>query len=121
MCLTSACRYDGKDVDLTPDQEELATFYAGIPKDGPQLGNPKTAKIFNRNFFADFKEALGKDHVVQKLELCNFEAIRAHLDAKKAEVRGGEGTVEGGGRGAGRHPAAAGAGTAVVERLRWWW
>jgi hypothetical protein len=85
----------------------------GVPLDGPQLGNPKTAKVrhtriddqrsapvvtlrracysnanadkqqhatshghrlqvFNENFFRDFRAALGKEHVVQKFELCDF-------------------------------------------------
>ena len=29
--------YDGEPVALTPYQEELATFYAAMPADGPQL------------------------------------------------------------------------------------
>jgi DNA topoisomerase-1 len=31
-------KYDGKPVSLTPEQEEIASFYAAIPLDGPQLG-----------------------------------------------------------------------------------
>ncbi|CAE7318046.1 TOP1B, partial [Symbiodinium sp. KB8] len=31
--------YGGEPVDLTPAQEELATFYAQMPLDGPQLGD----------------------------------------------------------------------------------
>ncbi len=51
-------RYDGKPVVLTAEQEEVASFYAAIPEDGPQLGNPKTREIFQNNFFADFKKLL---------------------------------------------------------------
>lgn len=47
--------YDGEPVELTPAQEEVATFYAAMPPDGPQLSNPQTAKVFNANFFGDFK------------------------------------------------------------------
>ena len=43
-------------VDLDPICEELATFYALVPDDGPQLGDPTTAKIFQDNFFKDFKK-----------------------------------------------------------------
>jgi DNA topoisomerase-1 len=50
--------YDGEPVELTPAQEEVASFYAAMPPDGPQLGNPKTAKVFNANFFGDFKVPL---------------------------------------------------------------
>eukprot|EP01138_Halocafeteria_seosinensis_P016337 gb/GECG01016668.1/.p1 GENE.gb/GECG01016668.1/~~gb/GECG01016668.1/.p1 ORF type:complete len:791 (+),score=179.03 gb/GECG01016668.1/:1-2373(+) len=71
--------YDGEAVDLTPAQEEMATFYAGIALDGPQLGDPKVAPIFQKNFFSDFKKILGKDHKIQKFEKCDFEPIREHL------------------------------------------
>ena len=85
--------YDGVPVSLTPAQEEIATFYASeyvwhclqkraskhpavpsaaVPTDGPHLGTARTAKVFNANFFKDFRSALGKDHVIQKLDLCDF-------------------------------------------------
>jgi DNA topoisomerase-1 len=51
-------KYDGKVVQLTPEQEEVVSFYAAIPEDGPQLGNPKTREVFQNNFFADFKALL---------------------------------------------------------------
>jgi DNA topoisomerase-1 len=35
-----------------------ASFFAGMDPDGMHLGNPKTAKIFIKNFFTDFKELL---------------------------------------------------------------
>jgi DNA topoisomerase I len=77
--------YNGKEIQLTPSQEELASFYAAIPKDGPQLGNAKTAKIFNKNFFTDFKQALGKGHEVKSFEQCDFSLIAAHLEAVREE------------------------------------
>jgi DNA topoisomerase-1 len=64
--------YDGAPLTLTPAQEEYATFYASVAPDGPQLGNPKTAKIFNRNFWDDFKAALGPDSVVKDFAKCDF-------------------------------------------------
>ena len=48
-------KYDGKSVQLTDEQEEMASFYAAMPSDGPQLGNAKTRKVFQQNFFKDFK------------------------------------------------------------------
>jgi DNA topoisomerase-1 len=75
--------YDGEPVDLNDDQEELASFYAGMPVDGPQLGDAKTAKVFNANFFKDFKAELGPKHTIQKFEKCDFSKIRAHLDKEK--------------------------------------
>ena len=40
--------YDSKRVELNAEQEELATFYASIPEDGPQLGNIKTRSVFQK-------------------------------------------------------------------------
>jgi DNA topoisomerase-1 len=75
--------YDGKEVRLTPDQEEVATFYAAMPEDGPQLGNPKTKKVFQQNFFDDFKEVLGPSHVIKSFEKCDFSLIKEHLALQK--------------------------------------
>jgi DNA topoisomerase-1 len=47
------------------------------------LGNPKTAKIFIKNWFADFKSMLGKGHVVKDFKKCDFEPIRRHLNEQK--------------------------------------
>jgi hypothetical protein len=55
-----------QEVEFTnPDHEEMATFYASIAPDGPQLGNPKTAELFNTNFMKDFRALLGDDHVIK--------------------------------------------------------
>lgn len=75
--------YDGKPVDLTVAQEEAASFFAAMDPDGMHLGNPKTAKIFIKNFFADFKELLGKKHVIKDFSKCDFEPIRRHLNEQK--------------------------------------
>lgn len=47
------------------------------------LGNPKTAPIFIKNFFTDFKEILDKKHKIKKFEKCDFEPIRRHLNEQK--------------------------------------
>jgi DNA topoisomerase I len=75
--------YDGKPIDLTPLQEEAATFFAGMDPDGMHLGNANTAPIFIKNFFEDFKEILGKGHVVKDFKKCDFEPIRRHLNEQK--------------------------------------
>jgi DNA topoisomerase-1 len=75
-------RYEGAEVELTPEQEELATYYAQVSKDSLQLANPKTARVFNKNFFRDFVRVLGPAHTIQKFDLCDFEPIRAHLAAR---------------------------------------
>eukprot|EP00903_Cladosiphon_okamuranus_P018162 g16712.t1 len=74
-------KYDGKDVSLTIPQEEVATFYASMPLDGPQLAEQGTA--FNKNFFADFKAMLGKNHPIKDFKLLDFSAMRAHLETAK--------------------------------------
>ncbi|CBJ32924.1 conserved unknown protein [Ectocarpus siliculosus] len=74
-------KYDGKEVHLTTQQEEVATFYASMPLDGPQLA--EQGKVFNKNFFTDFKAVLGKGHVIKDFKLLDFSAIRAHLDITK--------------------------------------
>jgi len=51
--------------------------------DGMHLGNPKTAKIFIDNFFADFKSILGKGHVIKDFKHCDFAPIRQHLEEQK--------------------------------------
>jgi len=75
--------YNGEPVDLTPPQEEAATFMAGMDPDGMHLGNPKTAKIFTKNFFADFRVLLGKKHVIKDYSKCDFGPIRRHLNEQK--------------------------------------
>lgn len=77
--------YDGAEVDLTPAQEEVATMYASMPLDGPQLGDPKVAKTFNKNFFADFKKLLGRNHVIKKFDKCDFTALRRYVERTRAE------------------------------------
>ena len=51
--------------------------------DGMHLGNPKTSKIFTKNFFADFKATLGKKHVIRDFDKCDFGPIRRHLNEQK--------------------------------------
>jgi DNA topoisomerase I len=60
-----------------------ATFFAAMDPDGMHLGNPKTSKIFIKNFFTDFKALLGKGHVIKTFEKCDFEPIRRHLNEQK--------------------------------------
>lgn len=75
--------YDGKEVQLTEEQEEVASFYAAMPEDGPQLGNPKTREVFQQNFMADFKETLPPGHVIKMFEKCDFSLIKKHLDKQR--------------------------------------
>ncbi len=47
------------------------------------LGNPKTAPIFIKNFFTDFKAMLSKSHGIKDFKKCDFEPIRKHLNEQK--------------------------------------
>ena len=75
--------YDGKEVRLNPNEEEAATFFASMDPEGMHLGNPKTAPIFVRNFMADFRAVLGRDHVVRDFDKCDFGPMRRHLEEQK--------------------------------------
>jgi DNA topoisomerase-1 len=75
--------YDGKAITLSPIEEEAATFFAAMDPHGMHLGNTKTAPIFIKNFMADFKAILGKNHVIKDYAKCDFGPIRRHLDEQK--------------------------------------
>lgn len=62
--------YDGKPVDLTPAQEEIATMFA-VMKDTDYA----TKERFLKNFWEDWRPYLGKNHVIKKFELCDFTPI----------------------------------------------
>ncbi|KAG8367360.1 hypothetical protein BUALT_Bualt16G0064000 [Buddleja alternifolia] len=62
--------YKGKPVDLTPEQEEVATMYA-VMLDTDYMSKPK----FRENFMTDWRKILGKNHIIQTLEDCDFTPI----------------------------------------------
>ncbi|XP_030546644.1 DNA topoisomerase 1 alpha-like [Rhodamnia argentea] len=62
--------YKGKPVDLTPGQEEVATMFA-VMKDTDYMQKDK----FKENFWTDWRKILGSNHVIQKLEHCDFTPI----------------------------------------------
>ncbi|MEW5309744.1 MAG: hypothetical protein WDW38_001606 [Sanguina aurantia] len=74
--------YDGKPVELTIQQEEVAGFYAAMTG-SPYLEKP----TFVNNFWEGFKAVLGPKHVVKCLEKCDFSRIwdwqMAAREAKK--------------------------------------
>ncbi|KAJ4772185.1 DNA topoisomerase 1 [Rhynchospora pubera] len=71
--------YNGQPVDLTPEQEEVATMFA-VMKDSDYATKPK----FIENFWNDWKQILGKNHVIKKFELCDFTPIYEwHLAEKE--------------------------------------
>lgn len=68
--------YDGHAIVLPSELEEIATFYAAMPEDGPQLGDEKIRPTFQKNFFKDFTDALGPGHAIHKFSMCDFSQIR---------------------------------------------
>ena len=78
--------YDGKPVELTTDQEEVATMYAAM------LTTDYVKKeAFQRNFMASWRPLLKKSEAgkpVKDLALCDFTAIAAHLDAQRELKKG---------------------------------
>jgi DNA topoisomerase-1 len=72
--------YDGKKIVLDPESEEYATIYAKFT-DTEYVKN----KIFNKNFFSDWKKYLKKGgfNEITDLEKCDFSLILKHLLEKK--------------------------------------
>lgn len=71
--------YNGQPVDLTPEQEEVATMFA-VMKDTDYASK----QTFIDNFFTDWRKILGKNHVIKKFELCDFTPIYEwHLREKE--------------------------------------
>lgn len=78
--------YDGKPVELTPEQEEVASMFA-VMKETDYMQKP----IFLKNFWDGFKEMLGKKHVIKDLDKCDFtpmyDYFNAQREAKKAMTK----------------------------------
>ncbi|XP_018471122.2 DNA topoisomerase 1 alpha [Raphanus sativus] len=71
--------YKGKPVDLTIEQEEVATMFA-VMKETDYYTKPQ----FRENFWNDWRKLLGKKHVIQKLDDCDFTPIYEwHLREKE--------------------------------------
>ncbi|PNT62067.1 hypothetical protein BRADI_5g24917v3 [Brachypodium distachyon] len=71
--------YNGQPVDLTPEQEEVATMFA-VMRDTEYASK----ETFINNFFTDWRKILGKTHIIKKFELCDFTTIYEwHLREKE--------------------------------------
>ncbi|XP_010482972.1 PREDICTED: DNA topoisomerase 1 alpha-like [Camelina sativa] len=62
--------YQGKPVDLTPEQEEVATMFA-VMRETEYYTKPK----FRENFWTDWRKILGKNHIIKNLDDCDFTPI----------------------------------------------
>ncbi|XRB09124.1 DNA topoisomerase I [Pycnococcus provasolii] len=73
-------RYSGQEVKLTPEQEEVATWYAQmIHTNSDYIGK----ELFQKNFWDGFKKILGKNHVIKELSKIDFAPIVEHLEAQR--------------------------------------
>jgi DNA topoisomerase-1 len=74
--------YQGQQIILEKNAEEDATLYARYI-DSDYVKN----KIFNKNFWNDWKQELGKNHIIQSLADCDFRMINDYLVRKKEEKK----------------------------------
>ena len=75
-------KYDGKEVTLTPAQEEVATMYA-VMLETDYVRKP----AFNANFWKDWSKLLGKKHVIKALSKCDFKPIHAWHVAEREKKK----------------------------------
>lgn len=85
VCHGVKLHYNGQPIDLSPQEEEAATFFAAMDPEGMHLGNPKTAPIFIKNFWTDFRTLLSPalKKQLKDFEKCDFGPIRRHLNEQK--------------------------------------
>jgi DNA topoisomerase-1 len=77
--------YDGKKMKLSPETEEVATFY------GRMLDHDYTTKdVFNKNFFKDWRKVMNADEreILRDLSKCNFSEINDHFKKVSEERKG---------------------------------
>ncbi|KWU42448.1 hypothetical protein RHOSPDRAFT_21228 [Rhodotorula sp. JG-1b] len=80
-------KYNGKEVQLAPEAEEVASFFAAI-LETDYVKNP----VFVKNFFSDWKKVL-KQHPcpdgteIKDYDKCDFTPIFAYLEAEKAKKK----------------------------------
>lgn len=74
--------YKGKPVDLTPEQEEVATMFA-VMKDTDYAQK----ETFLENFMNDWRKILGKNHVIQKFDDCDFSPIYEWHQSEKEKKK----------------------------------
>jgi len=66
--------FNGEEIVLEDSAEEFATIYAKYIET-----EYYKSKVFNKNFWNDWKKVLGKEHKITSLEGCNFTKIYNHI------------------------------------------
>ena len=74
--------YQGQSIVLDPNAEEIATLYARYIETDYVKG-----KIFRKNFWNDWKQALENNSPIQSLDGCDFNLIYQYLLKKKEDQR----------------------------------
>ncbi|KAL0233850.1 hypothetical protein PCE1_002356 [Barthelona sp. PCE] len=70
--------YNGVDVEMSPEMEEIATFWAQTMH-LVHVTKPK----FRENFFNDWQRSFPEECVIEDLDGCDFTRIKAHLDEQR--------------------------------------
>lgn len=74
--------FQGKEMRLSQDAEEVATFYARM------IEHEYTSKdIFNKNFFKDWRKTMTNDEreIITDLKKCNFRSMYEYFVQKSEE------------------------------------
>ena len=70
--------YEGRPVELTEEQEEMATSYAVMLET-----EYMQKETFLQNFWEAFRQKLGASHTIQQLDKCDFRPIYDHMMAER--------------------------------------
>ncbi|XWV25069.1 dna topoisomerase 1b [Tupanvirus deep ocean] len=74
--------YQGQEIILDTESEEVATLYAKYMET-----DYVKSRIFNKNFWTDWRQILGDAHIIQNLEDVDFRQIYEYLLKKKEEKK----------------------------------
>ncbi|KAL9632160.1 MAG: hypothetical protein Q9164_005495 [Protoblastenia rupestris] len=86
-------RYDGAPVSMTPEAEEIASFFGSMLNSAHNVENP----TFQKNFFNDFQEVLkmtggatdkdGNKVAIKDFKKCDFQPIFDYYDTQRTEKK----------------------------------
>ena len=77
--------YDGEELTLSDEAEEVATMYASMIELAEFIGNP----TFNSNFFKDWRSVMTKaeKQTIVRLDKCSFDRIHKHVMAEREKKK----------------------------------
>lgn len=74
--------YNGEEIYLDEENEEIAFLYAKYLN--TDYVNNST---FNKNFWKDWKQTLGKNHKIESLDKCDFSTMYDHIQIEKEKKK----------------------------------